>query len=244
MTGSASEAMAQHPLVMCLPAAQRDRELAGCERRTVTHDTILFKDGEPAQHVFFLLTGAVRVYYTRPDGSELTGTMIAAPSFFGEAEAITGIPFIETVSAIGSVEILVVPIAEFTRLLQTYPRFGYEVVRDLAARFAAAIYHQKSLAFDPVTIRLANFLLDHLEWSADRFDAAHVTLTQEEMALAIGASRRSITKDLSMWKEHGILQKGPRGYRVLKLEALAGYADPRRVSVHHQARSSGQKTST
>jgi CRP-like cAMP-binding protein len=226
-----------HPLVAAIPADARQGALEGCELSRVEHGTRLIKDGDEALHIFLLVSGAVRIYFERPDGAEITAKIIAAPSFFGEAEAMGGLRFMETVSALGPVEVLRVPIARFEELLARHAAFGHAVVRDLSARFAAAIYHEKSLAFDPVTVRLANFLLDHLHWSeADRFGAPQVVLTQEEMAAAIGVSRRSITKDISMWKEAGLLEKGARGYRVVDLEGLARFADPRRVGVHLPAR--------
>jgi len=172
-----------HPLVAALPAEARQAAFDGCELRRIEHGVRLIKDGDEALQIFLLLSGAVRIYFERPDGAEITAKIIAAPSFFGEAEAMCGLRFMENVTALGPVEVMVMPIARFEELLARHAGFGHAVVRDLSALFAVAIYHEKSLAFDPVTVRLANFLLDHLEWSeADRFGAPRVALTQDEMA--------------------------------------------------------------
>jgi CRP-like cAMP-binding protein len=228
------DAFSAHPLIAALPDAERGALRAASVVREAGADETILREQDRSDQVFLLLDGVVRIFYVGPQGSEITAKVLAAPALFGETEALCGVPFMESARAIDRAVVLVVPAPHFDKLLATHASFAHAVVRDLAARFAASIYHEKSLAFDPVTVRLANFVLDHLEWSTVNGRALpHIVLTQEELAAAIGVSRRSITKDLTLWKELGILQKRPRGYLVVKMQELARYADPRRVSLHY-----------
>ena len=224
----------QHPLLATLPRAELRALLSSCERKLFCPDERILKSGTIADTVFLLLSGVVRIYYEDDQGAEITAKIFAAPAFFGETEALCRLSLMESASAVGAAEVLVLPVARFEALLRSNASFACEVVRDLAVRFAAAIYQGRSLAFDPITVRLANFVLDHLEWSTSNSQAPpQIFLTQEQMASAVGVSRRSITKDLSLWKELGILRKTPRGYMVVNLVELGRFADPRRLSVYH-----------
>ena len=61
----------------------------------------LSRDGDPAQHIYFVLEGAVRVFYsaTATRGS-MTIKLFGAPSSFGDAECVLGTTYAENVQAI------------------------------------------------------------------------------------------------------------------------------------------------
>ncbi len=75
---------------------------------------------------------------------------------------------------------------------------------DVATRLALASQNEKSLAFDPVTVRLANYLID-IAGFTNASDAKELELriTQDDMAAAVGATRRSIAKDISLLARGG-----------------------------------------
>lgn len=141
-----------------------------------------------------------------------------------------GWAYVQSASASEPCDLLVLTADRFAALLKDEPAFCFAVCKDLAARLAISSYNEKSIAFHPATVRLANYVLD----CATRTPAGlEIALSQSAMARAIGVTRRSIAKDIAEWQRDGILARMSGGYRVLDVEALRRYADPERLSLHY-----------
>ena len=196
---------------------------------------LVLEEGEPAAQVYALLDGAVRVYHVSDSGEEVVLKLFLAPAIFGEAESFAGIPFIENVRATEASRALVIPLATLVAYLERRPRAAILLLADVAQRLAIAAYDEKSLAFHPITMRLANHLLD-LAGLCPPGEAPLVAASQEQLATSIAATRRSVAKDIVTWQQEGILEREAGGYRVRDLAALRRYADRARLALTHRIR--------
>lgn len=200
--------------------------------RRCAPDQLVLVEGEPALNIHALVQGAVRVFHMSPDGDEVTLKLFRAPALFGEAEALSGIAYLEHVAAVDSCEIVSMPTEAFLAFLDKEPRCAIRMLKDVATRLAISAYNEKSLAFHPATIRLANYLIDYTEWTNPAGTTAPaLKLNQDQMAAAVGVSRRSVAKDMAAWQQEGILQRRDGHYIVLNMEALRGYCDPDRLTL-------------
>ncbi|MCB9556900.1 MAG: Crp/Fnr family transcriptional regulator [Deltaproteobacteria bacterium] len=188
--------------------------------------------GEPADRVFVLVAGTVRVFHRAHNGDEVVVKVLGAPAIFGEAEALPGgLPYQENVAAVGvAARVLIIPRQAMVALLRQEPQVAYRLLLDVSHRLAIASYNERSLAFHPPTVRLANYLLDYPCPSECRV----VALTQQQMAEAIGVSRRSVNKDITAWKREGIVERHSGGYRILDAARLSNYADSERLSLTYR----------
>lgn len=228
--------IASHPIFS--PASRERIESlvdASTIKRVRAGDVIL-GEGQPADRVFVLAEGAVRVYHVSPEGEEVLLKLFGAPAIFGEAEALGSREYLEYVQAIDPCEILEIPVAELLRLLGDEPRCALRLLADVSARFSISIYNQRSLAFNPATIRLANLLVDYARWLQQRGCAElQIPLTQEQMAASLGVTRRSVAKDISEWQKQGLLRREGRAYVIEDLEALLRYSDPDRLELSYSS---------
>ena len=67
--------------------------------------------------------------------------------------------------------------------------------------------------------RLAVLLLELADWRDSEVRTA-MTLTQEELASLTGASRATVTRALSNWRQRGIIRTGQRDITITDLAAL------------------------
>jgi CRP/FNR family transcriptional regulator len=67
--------------------------------------------------------------------------------------------------------------------------------------------------------RLAGLLLELADWRDSEVRAA-MTLTQEELASLTGASRATVTRALSNWRQRGIIRTSQRDITITDLAAL------------------------
>jgi CRP-like cAMP-binding protein len=223
----------ENPIFALGTKASLDHLLTEARERIVGAKESILTEGQDAGELFVLIEGAVRVFHANSSGDEVTVKLFRAPAIFGEAESFSGIPYVENVCAIEPSRLLVFPIAAILGFLEKNAGAAVLMLRDVAHRLAIAAYDEKALAFYPVTVRLANHLLDQLEYSSAG-SSSFVALTQEQMATAIGATRRSVAKDVIAWQAERILRKQGSGYVVEDLAALRRYADPLRLKLTHQ----------
>src|SRR5687767_13638232 len=67
-----------------LPAEQLSKVEAGLRRRTVPADANVITAEEAGETVYVVLDGSVKVYVTRPDGSEVILAILGAGEIVGE----------------------------------------------------------------------------------------------------------------------------------------------------------------
>jgi len=193
---------------------------------------VVLRENEPAQRVFALLEGRVRVYLVSPNGDEVVAKLFGAPAIFGEAEALGGFPYQEYVNAIEESQILVMPIEVFTRFLREDKTAAFRMLVDVAMRLGIAAYNQKALAFHPATMRLAGYLVDYATWTNPPGSTEWlIELTQDQMASAVGVTRRSVAKDMADWKAAGIITRRGDHYVIKDLPALERYCDSERLRI-------------
>lgn len=203
---------------------------------------VILSDGEQADRVFALDAGRVRVYHLAPTGEEVVVKLFGAPAIFGEAEALGGYHYLENVAALEACDLLVIPVGAFVTFLQEDRHAAYRMLVDVATRLAIASYNEKSLAFHPSTVRLANYLIDYAQWTNPSDTKQwHIALTQDQMAAAIGVTRRSVAKDIADWKREGILQRRGGHYVVHDLEALSRYGDADRLALSYSIRTTAAR---
>jgi CRP-like cAMP-binding protein len=223
--------LAQNPVFAPAEAAARDCLVRRSSLRRYEADQLVLAEGEPSEQIFALVQGSVRVFHVSPCGDEVALKIFAAPAIFGEAEALSGIPYLEYVRTIDDVQLLVMPTEALLDFLRGEPECTVRMLMDVSARLAIAAYNEKSLAFNPATIRLANYLLDYASWTGSGAAELRVALNQDEMAAAIGVSRRSVAKDIIAWQKDGLLERQGADYLIRDPEALRRYADPERLGL-------------
>jgi len=226
------QSLADNPIFAVASPSGRERLVRASHSRTFAPGDPILREGQEASSIYALESGAVRVYHLAPTGEEVLLKLFRAPAVFGEAEALSGFPHQEHVAAIEESRVLVMPVREVVRLLGAEPRCALRALVDVSARLAIAAYNEKSLAFNPLTIRLASYLVDYATWTNPP-DATEVclALTQDEMAAAVGGTRRSVAKDIIAWQREGLLERRGRGYVVRDLEALRRYSDTARLKL-------------
>ncbi|MBI2378280.1 MAG: Crp/Fnr family transcriptional regulator [Deltaproteobacteria bacterium] len=214
-----------HPLLACLDepvlraVVRASRLVPYRAKRTV------LKEGDPPDQAFALLGGAVRVFH-RSGESEVLLKLFHAPAMFGEMEVIANRPFLEYVTTVEPAQILLIPSATFRHVVKTQHAFTHALCLDLSARLCIAAYNEKLLAFFDVDTRLANLLLDYVEFFGEKRAGSEtdvrltVPLTQDGMARDLGVTRKALANSLKKLKDEGVLDKRDARYVVQNIEAL------------------------
>ncbi|MBA8823010.1 CRP-like cAMP-binding protein [Saccharopolyspora lacisalsi] len=185
------------------------------------HDagTRVLRQGDPGGWVLLCVAGRIKVTYAEPDGRELMLAVRGPGDVLGEFSGRDGGPRSATVRAIESCVVSRLPDERFA---ETVARFGLdaELNRYILGKTRESSAHVWRMAYRRTPVRLAELLLTIVAAAGpDHRSPATVTLSQEELADALGLARSAITPVLAEWKETGLITSG-RG-RV-EIEDLAG----------------------
>ena len=190
--------------------------LAGLGRTAVyPPGTVMCVEGDPATHVFVLVNGWVKIVGVTSDGHELTLALRGRGDTVGEVAGETAGYRTATVQAVGTVRALVVPYDSFSSFLDAHDGADRAYRRMVTRRWNDAESMLRTRSVTSGAQRLAALLLE----LADQRDS-EVVLTQEELASLTGASRATVTRALSNWRQRGIIRTGQRDIIITDLAAL------------------------
>ena len=135
--------------------------------------TLLWKEGDPGDHVVLLLDGLVEITHDTPEGEVVALRTLEAGSIMGEIAALDGRPRSATVKASSPCRIVRVPAADFRSLLHRRPDMLEELFLTQVERVRSLTRHvtrnHHRAITDPLT-RLYNygFLRERLDIELER----------------------------------------------------------------------------
>ena len=173
------------------------------EVRTLRKNTIVVHEGEPADALYLVLDGRLRVYVSDPEGHEVELNQIGPGEHFGELMLGSRVRT-ASVKAISPVRLCLVRRADFERLLAEQPDLAFHLIQSLIARVVGLTESVRSLALMDVYGRVAKILLD----SAVPDGELHVVpgpLSQQQIAERTGSSRSMVNRILKDLGEGGYI---------------------------------------
>jgi CRP-like cAMP-binding protein len=193
------------------------REIAAlAQTRSVPTDTTIFHEGDPADSIFLVVGGRVKVVTTSSDGKEFILSVLGAGQVFGEMGLLEAAPRSASVVSITEVELLIIKREDFDRLLTSSPGISRKLMAILSRRLRRANSKMESLAYMDVAGRLARYLLDMALDHGQRLGNGWVVVrrpTHSDIAHSIGTSRETVSRLINEFEEgFGLVNKGKFTY--------------------------------
>jgi CRP-like cAMP-binding protein len=180
---------------------------------------VMCVEGDPATHVFVLVDGWVKIVGVTSDGHELTLALRGRGDTVGEMAGETTGYRTATVQAVGTVRALIVAYEKFRSFLDANDGADRAYRRMVTRRWNDAESMLRARSVTSGAQRLAGLLLELADWRDSEVRSA-MTLTQEELASLTGASRATVTRALSNWRQRGIIRTNQRDITITDLAAL------------------------
>ena len=169
-------------------------------RRSAPRGSAIMHAGDPADSLYIVISGRLKVMMGEADGKEVILGIIGPGEIFGEMGVIDDSPRSASVIAIEPCELLSVTRRDFKRCLVENTEVAMTVLRVLVRRLREADRKIGSLAMLDVYGRVARLLLDMSE-NVNGQKVVTKRLTKQDIARMVGASREMVTKvmkDLEM----------------------------------------------
>ncbi len=159
----------------------------------------IFFPGDPAERVYFLLKGAVKLSRVYEAGEEITVALLRENSVFGVLSLITGHRSDRFYHAVAftPVELLSAPIEQFEQSLRDNPELSWLMMRGLSSRILQTEMMIETLAHRDMGSRLVSFLLILCrDFGLPGSDGITIDLklSHQAIAEAIGSTRVTVTR--------------------------------------------------
>ncbi|MDB1088684.1 Crp/Fnr family transcriptional regulator [Streptomyces sp. ACA25] len=214
------------------PQDLRDLLAAGTTRRYRPGETML-RERDSTTFVLALRSGWSVVSVDTERGARLILALRGPGEVVGDLAAVDQGPRSASVTALSTVDAVVLPGERFRRFLAARPAATALIMRQLTSRLRSADGERRALASETVLQRLAARLVELVE-RAGRPTAqgtvVDLPLPQHDLASAIGATREAVAKALRPLREQGLVETGNRRLVITDAEPLrllaAGRAAP------------------
>lgn len=211
-----------------LGAADLTKILALARRRQVPEAAYFFRQDDPANLLYVLTEGQVKLTRLTPAGDQVLlqfihpGEMFGGISVFGEAT------YPVSAQAAQECAILTWDTETLTRMMEAYPRMALNAMQHLAQRVQEMQQRNLELATERVERRIAHALLRLANASGHKVEGGvliDLALSRQDLAEMTGTTLYTVSRTLSGWQQRGIVEVGRERVLIQKPHALVAIAE-------------------
>ena len=171
-----------------------------------------FVQGDPADAIFYVQKGRLRVTVTSANGKEATITLVGPGEFLGENCMVSAHPLhLSTATAMVDCALLRISKTEMTRVLHQEPELSEMFVSFLLARNARIQADLVDQLFNSSEKRLARILLLLAQFGKEsKPDIVVPKISQEILAEMIGTTRSRVSFFMNRFRKLGFVEYNGR----------------------------------
>lgn len=216
--------LTSHPLLRNAPASALATIVKLATERSYATDEVIFTAGSPANGLYLLVQGGVRVVRGRRDRQHVIhlektgGTLGEVPLFAGGGYPATAIASEPT-------RCIILSHAALHAAIAASPEFAFLLLERLALRVRGLVDRLDRVTSQTVPARLARYLLDRrLPGAATQI--VSLGTTQAQLAEELGTVREIVVRALRALCDQGLIARAANGkYRLVDVPGLQRAAE-------------------
>jgi CRP/FNR family transcriptional regulator len=190
------------------------------ERKAERGEIILY-DSETAEALFFVVSGAVKVFKTSIEGKEQILNIVRPGESFNDVAIFDDGPNPASAQAMGPTLLYELRKSNLKNLQQDYPQISLNTIKVLAEQLRQLVTLVEDLSFRHVIGRVARILLENTTDEA----SSRTRLTQQEMAAMAGSAREVVGRSLRALEDEGMIRLNRHRIVITDKEALGKMVD-------------------
>jgi CRP/FNR family transcriptional regulator, cyclic AMP receptor protein len=170
----------------------------------------LHEPATPANDVYFIQSGQVRIYQPGPEGTGRLLEILGEGDWFG-AEAVAGqCTYGTSAVAVGETQVIEMPAQRLLEVATQHPEAARELIRQMACKLQAARDDAARLVFDDCNTRLLQTLVRFSRTVAavPNGDGVTLQITHHQLAQAVGVARETVSLALTQLRQRKLLRTG------------------------------------
>lgn len=201
--------------------------------RRFSRGEMIFTPGDPDEHLYFVLSGTVRVYKTYGDFKEATVALVKDNGIFGKLDLAESGSQDEFAEAATESYVSVVRKPAVSWLIKRQPELALSLFSAFSERLRQSDELIVMLLHREVSSRLSAMLLNLGERHGRREHnevTIELRITHMELANMIASTREAVSKAMTELQRGGVIEVRNRRIVILDNRALAERADSRTVA--------------
>lgn len=186
----------------------------------------LFFQGDPHTGIWLIESGRVRTFYAGPTGREITLAYWSAGHFAGGPEVFGRGRHVWSADALEDCEALFLSGMSLRRLVREIPDVAIAVIEGLISKGKCYSALIQMLGTRSVSERLRQLLVILADTNG-RHERGNIvidrSITYEQVATIVGATRQWVTQSLDKLQDEGVLQVSRKEIIINQIEKLETY---------------------
>jgi CRP-like cAMP-binding protein len=207
------EALAESDFFGSLTEEEIDRLVSFGTMVKVPAGRTIFQKGDPGDSLAVVVSGRVRIGTVTPEGREAVLNFVEPGQTFGEMAILDGKPRSADATALEPCELFCLKRRDVLAFLEQHPEVALRVVGVLCQRLRRTTEMVEDAALRAMAPRIARALLrlaaDHGRPVADGV-RIELELSQRELGAYCGLARENVNRQLSLWREAGLVRQEGR----------------------------------
>ncbi|HSK77843.1 MAG TPA: Crp/Fnr family transcriptional regulator [Thermoanaerobaculia bacterium] len=207
---------------------EAEKVLAGGTPRVLRRGEVLFREGEPANALFLVESGRIKLTQITAEGQEVIMRYLAPGDAFAAVALFDRGTYPVAARATERTRLRAWSREVLPGLIRRHPRFEANLLRIVSTHTQEALSRVRELATEPVAQRLARTLLRLAQQIGRREPGGSVLIeriTQQELAEISGTSVYTASRTLAEWQERKTVETGRQWLRICDSQGLAGIAE-------------------
>lgn len=189
--------------------------------KTAQRGDIIVFEGEPAEALYFVGSGAVKMFKTSVDGKEQILNIVRPGESFNDVSIFDGGQNPASAGAMGPVILYGIEKTDVDAVLRKNPQVALNVIAVLVSQVRRLVSLVEDLSFRHVVGRVANILI---KYGGDGTGSSQ-RLTQQDMAAMAGTAREVVGRSLKALEAEGMIRMDRHRIVVTNREALEEMAE-------------------
>lgn len=196
---------------------------AGREIKTFQKKEYIHRIDKRAYHLFYVLSGKVKLFEENIDGKELITQIVSPNQFIGYTALIQDVPYHLNAVALEECEICIIPKEDFLSLIYKDANVSQKFIKMLSNELKEKEHKLLNMAYNSVRKRVADSLV---ELSKEQFGQKEkgkpikISVLREDLAAMVGTAKESAIRALCDIKETGFINIEPGYIEILDYEEL------------------------
>jgi CRP/FNR family transcriptional regulator len=210
------DVLRQVPLFTSLTIDQIAAAAAWFRAENFDQDALIFLEGDPADRLWVVSAGQVKIVKHTSDGQENLLEVITPGEMFGGAGLLLP-AHPATAVAMTQTTTLSIEREPYLRLIRQYPDIALRIINLLGERLQAAM-KMRALAVERVDVRLANILLklcDKAGEAAADGTRINFPLSRQDLADMAGTTIETAIRVMSRFRKDDLVHTEPGGYIIV-----------------------------
>ncbi len=182
---------------------------------------ILFTEGEPAQAMYVIRSGQVKIFKVSLDGREQILRIAGAGDCFNEVPIFDEGPNPANAEAVEPATLWGIRRTDMQRLVEEHPAIAIGFLKAFAGKLRYFTRKVEDLSFRSVTSRVAKLLLEIAEDDGKGGLRLKQQFTQQEMAAVVGTAREMIGRAFRVLEKEGAIKLERHRVVIVSRAALA-----------------------